>query len=57
MSKDFLANYYRDDKKRLPKKARERYEGLSKKGKKKTTIWVQMILKFLWRWKAKASWV
>lgn len=38
MSKDFLANYYRDDKKRLPKKARERYEGLSKKGKKKTTI-------------------
>ena len=47
MSKDFLANYYRDDKKRLPKKVRESSQSLSKKGKKKTTISVRMILKFL----------
>ena len=35
MSKDLSAKYYQNNKERLQKKARERYQSLSKKKKKK----------------------
>ena len=36
MSKDLSAKYYQNNKERLQKKARERYQSLSKKKKKKS---------------------
>ena len=40
MSKNFSAKYYQENKERLQKKARERYQNLSKEEKeKKATIW------------------
>ena len=35
MSKNFSAKYYQENKERLQKKARERYQNLSKKEKEK----------------------
>ena len=35
MSKNLSAKYYQENKKRLQKKARERYQNLSKEGKEK----------------------
>ena len=40
MSKNVSAKYYQENKERLQKKACQRYQNLSKKGKeKKATIW------------------
>ena len=38
MSKNLSATYYQENKERLQKRARERYENLSKE-KKKATLW------------------
>ena len=38
MSKDLLAKHYQDNKERLPKKACERYQSLSKEEKKATIL-------------------
>ena len=41
MSKNLSATYYQENKERLQKQARERYQNLSKKRKtKKPTIWL-----------------
>ena len=48
MSKDSPAKYYQNNKDKLQKKARERYQSLSKgeKEKKKSTIWLRTMQKF-----------
>ena len=50
MSKTLPAKYYQENKERLQKKARERYENLSKEEKEKeATIWSWMLQKSLRR--------
>ena len=39
MSKNSSTKYYQDNKERLQKKDRERYQSLSKEGKEKAVIW------------------
>ena len=39
MSKDSPSKYYQNNKERLLKRARDRYESYLKKKKKKVTIW------------------
>ena len=51
MSKNLSAKYYQENKDRLQKKSRERYQNLSKEGKEKMTIWSWTLQKSLGRWK------
>ena len=59
ISKDSSAKYYQNNKERLPKKACERYQSLTKKNNKnkKATIGSWMIQKFSRKWETKGCWV
>ena len=51
MSENLSAKYYQENKERLQKEARERYQNLSKEDKeKKATIWLWTLQKSLRRW-------
>ena len=53
MSEDLSVKYYQTNKESLQKKDRERYQCLSKKKRKKVTIWLYTIQKSTRRWKGK----